>query len=132
MTFPSPNKLGLRFPFSERERDLSVFQQASNLIQLADIPLVSQSDHGSENYGIVKAQTALHHWHDPSLAGTIQHCWMQQKKNIKPEITWSQLCHRFKFTPGFEDLLEIGAFESHMDLQAPPRLKHLSWSIACV
>ena len=69
LTFPSLNKLGLRFPFCERERDLSVFQQAGNLIQLADIPLVSQSDHGSENYGIVKAQTALHHWHDPSLAG---------------------------------------------------------------
>jgi len=32
---------------------------------------------------------------------------MRAKKNVKPEITWSQL--RRHFTPGFEDILEIGA-----------------------
>ncbi|KAF9068615.1 hypothetical protein BDP27DRAFT_1223949, partial [Rhodocollybia butyracea] len=42
---------------------------------------------------------------DPSLAGTIQHCYMWDKKNIMPEIEWSQL--RRQWTPGFEDLLDI-------------------------
>ena len=77
------------------------------------MPCVSQSDPGSENYGIAKAHTALRHWHDLTLAGTIQHCWMWQKKNVKPEITWSQLHHRF--TPGFEDLLEIGVTNGWYD-----------------
>ena len=73
----------------------------------------------SENYGIAKAQTALRHWHDPSLAGTIQHRWMRQKKNVKPEITWSQ--PRRRFTPGFEDLLpvEIGVTNGWYDTSHP-------------
>ena len=44
---------------------------------------------------------------------------MRQKKNIKPEITWSQLCRRFKFTPGFEDLLEIGVTNGWYDTARP-------------
>ncbi|KDR70020.1 hypothetical protein GALMADRAFT_230371 [Galerina marginata CBS 339.88] len=70
------------------------------------MPMVTQSDPGSENYGIANAHTTLRHWHDPSLAGTIQHRWMRQKKNVMPEIAWSQL--RRRFTPGFEDILEYG------------------------
>ena len=96
---------------------VSYISLTSILIQLADIPLVSQSDPGSENYGIAKAQTALRHWHDPSLAGTIQHRWMRQKKNVKPEITWSQL--RRRFTAGFEDLLEIGVTNGWYDTARP-------------
>jgi len=67
---------------------------------------VSQSDPGSENFGIANAQTMLCQWHDPALAGTLQHRWMRSKKNIKPEIMWSQFQRRF--TPGFETLLEQG------------------------
>jgi len=67
---------------------------------------MSQSDPGTENFGIANAQTMLHQWHDPALAGTLQHRWMRSKKNIKPEIMWSQL--RQRFTPGFEALLEEG------------------------
>ncbi|KAJ7841523.1 hypothetical protein B0H14DRAFT_3140219 [Mycena olivaceomarginata] len=48
----------------------------------------------------------LRHLHDPSLEGTLQHRWMTRKKNVMPEIGWSQLRHRF--TPGFEDILDIG------------------------
>ncbi|KIO09183.1 hypothetical protein M404DRAFT_22370 [Pisolithus tinctorius Marx 270] len=70
------------------------------------IPLVTQSDPGSENFGIANAQTMLHQWHEPALAGTLQHQWMRSKKNIKPEIMWSQLHQHF--TPGFEALLEDG------------------------
>ncbi|KAJ7805822.1 hypothetical protein B0H14DRAFT_3770232 [Mycena olivaceomarginata] len=31
---------------------------------------------------------------------------MREKKNVMPEIGWSQLQHRF--TPGFEDILDVG------------------------
>ena len=73
----------------------------------------------SENYGIAKAQTALHHWQDPSLAGTIQHRWMRQKNNVKPEIIWSQLRRRFTPSPGFEDFLEIGVTNGWYDTARP-------------
>ena len=44
--------------------------------------------------------------YNPRLIGTLQHRWMHSKKNINPEITWSQL--RRRFTPGFEAKLEEG------------------------
>ncbi|KAF7288816.1 hypothetical protein HMN09_01363400 [Mycena chlorophos] len=44
--------------------------------------------------------------HDPSLADTLQHRWMNEKKNVMPEIAWSQL--RRRFAPGFEDVLDVG------------------------
>ena len=81
---------------------------------LVDIPLVTQSDLGSENYGIANAHTMLRHLHDPELVGTVQHRWMRSKKNVKPEITWSQL--RRRFSPGFEDLLEVGVNEGWYDM----------------
>jgi hypothetical protein len=68
--------------------------------------LVSQSDPGTENYGLANGHTLLRHLHDPSLEGTLQHRWMTRKKNVMPELGWSQLRHRF--TPGFEDILDIG------------------------
>jgi hypothetical protein len=68
--------------------------------------LVTQSDPGSENFGIANGHTMLRHYHDPSLVGTLQHRWMRHKSNVKPEIGWSQL--RRRFTPGFEDILDLG------------------------
>jgi len=77
------------------------------------IPLVTQSDPGTENFGIANAQTMLRQWHDEGLVGTLQHRWMRLKKNIMPEITWSQL--RRRFTPGFESILERGVEEGWYD-----------------
>ncbi|KAG1853232.1 hypothetical protein C8R48DRAFT_675899 [Suillus tomentosus] len=70
------------------------------------MPMVTQSDPGSENFGIANAHTMLRQWHDPTLQGTLQHRWMRTKKNVMPEITWSQL--RRRFTPGFETYLDRG------------------------
>jgi hypothetical protein len=64
--------------------------------------MVTQSNPGSEIFRIANAHTMLHQWHDPALKGTLQHCWMHSKKNVMPEIMWSQLQHHF--TPGFESL----------------------------
>ena len=55
------------------------------------MPLITQSDLGSENYGIANAQSVLCQWNDPLLKGTVQHQWMCHKKNVMPEIAWSQL-----------------------------------------
>ncbi|KAG1814046.1 uncharacterized protein BJ212DRAFT_1300900 [Suillus subaureus] len=73
---------------------------------MTDIPMVTQSNPGTENYRITHAHTMLRQMYDPALQGTLQHHWMQTKKNVKPEITWSQLwC---QFIPGFETLLDEG------------------------
>ncbi|KAJ7602178.1 hypothetical protein DFH06DRAFT_1348766 [Mycena polygramma] len=76
--------------------------------QVGGIPLITQSDPGSENYGIANCQTVTRQQLDPSLAGTLQHRWMNKNAmNIKPEAAWSLL--RRNFTPGFENVLEQGA-----------------------
>jgi hypothetical protein len=85
----------------------------TSLTQVLDMPLITQSDLGTKNYGIANAQTLLHQHYDPTLQGTLQNCWMCTKKNIMPEITWSQLQHRF--IPGFENLLDEGVIEGWYD-----------------
>ncbi|KAI5982643.1 hypothetical protein EDD15DRAFT_2202662 [Pisolithus albus] len=74
--------------------------------ELGFIPMVTQSDPGTENFGVANAQTMLRQMHDPTLGGFVQHRWMRTKKNIAPEIAWSQL--RRRFSPGFEAILEEG------------------------
>jgi len=81
------------------------------------MPLITQSDPGSENYGVANSQTLLRHRHDPRLEGTIQHRWMRSKKNVKPEVTWSQM--RRMFAPGFEDILDKGVNEGWYDMSRP-------------
>ncbi|KAJ7150864.1 hypothetical protein C8R43DRAFT_951294 [Mycena crocata] len=74
---------------------------------LGGIPLVTQSDPGSENYGIANCHTITRQRLDPSLEGTLQHRWMNKKAmNVKPEALWSLM--RRNFTPGFEDVLDYG------------------------
>ncbi|KAJ3774485.1 hypothetical protein FB446DRAFT_786925 [Lentinula raphanica] len=75
--------------------------------------LVTQSDLGTENVGVANCHTVLRHLIDPSLEGTIQHRYMADKKNIIPEIGWSQL--RRRWTPGFEDLLDYGVNQGWYD-----------------
>ena len=53
--------------------------------------MITQSDPGTENFGVANGQTLLRQIHDATLDGFVQHRWMRAKKNIKPEIAWSQL-----------------------------------------
>lgn len=71
--------------------------------------MVTQSDPGTENFGVANAQTMLRQMNDSSLSGFVQHRWMCSKKNIMPEIAWSQF--RRHFAPGFEALLDEGVVE---------------------
>ncbi|KAI6113609.1 hypothetical protein EDD16DRAFT_1693689 [Pisolithus croceorrhizus] len=93
--------------------------------ELGFIPLVTQSDPRSENFGIANAQTMLRQWHDPALEGTLQHRWMQSRKNIKPEIMWSQL--RRRFTPGFESLRDEGVNQGWYDVDNTLQLMIFQW-----
>ncbi|GJE88520.1 hypothetical protein PsYK624_046030 [Phanerochaete sordida] len=74
--------------------------------RLGGIPLITQSDLGSENFGIANAHTSIRQHLDPSLRGTLQHKWMNKHNNIKPEIAWKQF--RVRFAPGFELLFDEG------------------------
>jgi len=83
------------------------------LIFLSGIPLVTQSDPGTENNGIANCHTCGRQRLDPSLVDTLQHRWMHEKKNVKPEAVWSQM--RRQFTPGFENILDYGVFNGLYD-----------------
>jgi hypothetical protein len=86
------------------------------LIQLA-IPLTTQSDPGTENYGVANVQTLLRHQLDSTLVGTLQHRWMRNKANVKSEANWSVF--RRDFAPGFEDLFEQGVNQGWYDVNNP-------------
>jgi hypothetical protein len=94
-----------------------LWQGLTNHSLRLDMPLVTQSDPGTENFGIANGHTALRQWHDPDMAGTLCHRWMSLKKNIIPEITWRQ--YRRRFAPGFEDILEYGILEGIYDPRNP-------------
>ncbi|KAG1810317.1 uncharacterized protein HD556DRAFT_1428420 [Suillus plorans] len=64
---------------------------------LGAMPLVTQSDPGSENNSIANGHTLLCHMQDPTLAHTLQHKFKGQHRNIKPKIFWR-----------FEDILDYG------------------------
>ncbi|KAH9856695.1 hypothetical protein C2E23DRAFT_866064 [Lenzites betulinus] len=81
--------------------------------KLGAIPLVTQSDPGTENFGIANAHTYMRHSLDPSLADTLQHRWMRKHMNIKPEILWSILNRGWK--PGFEAILQYGVDQDWYD-----------------
>lgn len=49
------------------------------------IPIVTQSDPGSENYIVTNIQTLIQHELNPSLLGTPPHRWKHNKANIKSE-----------------------------------------------
>ncbi|KAI5991633.1 hypothetical protein EDD15DRAFT_2448524 [Pisolithus albus] len=106
--------LWIRIWHSNRNPQLILSYYLDVVEELGFIPLVTQSDPGSENFGIANAQTMLRQWHDSALEGTLQHRWMRTRKNIKPEIMWSQL--RRRFTPGFESLLDDGVHQGWYDV----------------
>ncbi|KAF9232881.1 hypothetical protein BU15DRAFT_67056 [Melanogaster broomeanus] len=106
---------------SNRNPQLILSYYFHTVEQFGFIPLITQSDPRTENFGIANAQTMLRQMHDPSLSGFVQHRWMRRKKNIMPEIAWSQL--RRRFTPGFESLLEQGVEEGWYDIDNTLQLK---------
>ncbi|KAI0741878.1 hypothetical protein C8Q80DRAFT_1109776 [Daedaleopsis nitida] len=81
------------------------------------VPLITQSDPGTENFGIANAHTFIRQQLDPALEGTLQHRWMRERMNIKPEMIWSQLARQWK--PGFEAKLQMGVDQGWYDPASP-------------
>ncbi len=82
------------------------------------ILLLTQSDLGSENFGIANAHTSIRQSMDTTgaLAGTLQHQWMHGHANIKPEIAWKQF--RIRFSRGFENLFETELYKAYNPVNA--------------
>ncbi|KZT10115.1 uncharacterized protein LAESUDRAFT_810391 [Laetiporus sulphureus 93-53] len=93
--------------------------------KLKAVPLVTQSDPGSENFGVANAHTTIRHRLDPSLADTLQHRWMRAHMNIKPEIMWSVLNSDFK--PGFEEILQYGVDQGWYDVNSTLEVLIFRW-----
>ncbi|KAF8274172.1 hypothetical protein EI94DRAFT_1696117 [Lactarius quietus] len=81
------------------------------------IPLITQSDPGTENVHVAYAQTALRHQMEPLLARSIQHRWFHKHGNIKPEIHWS--IFRRDWAVGFQALLDKGVDNRYYDIGDP-------------
>ncbi|KAJ6553413.1 hypothetical protein B0H19DRAFT_1211058 [Mycena capillaripes] len=116
---PYPGQLSwLKIWWSNRNPKLVTSYYLKACRHAGGIPLITQSDLGSENYGIANCHTTTRQHLDPSLANTLQHRWMSKKgHNIKPEATWSQM--RRQFTPGFEDILEDGVARGYYNVDNP-------------
>ena len=56
------------------------------------IPIITQSDPGTENYGVANAHTVVCHCLEPSLTGTLQHHFTLGHNNIFLERKWSVFC----------------------------------------
>ena len=78
------------------------------------IPVITQSDPSTENYGVANVHTVMRHRLDPSLKGTLQHRFAKEHNNILSEIKWSVF--RCDFSPGFEDMLELGVQNGWYDV----------------
>ncbi|KAI9437089.1 hypothetical protein BJY52DRAFT_1130177, partial [Lactarius psammicola] len=84
---------------------------------IGGIPLITQSDPGTENINVAYAHTALRHQMEPSLDGSIQHWWFRKHGNIKPEIHWS--IFRRDWAVGFQALLNKGVNSGYYDIGDP-------------
>ncbi|KAI5999092.1 hypothetical protein EDD15DRAFT_2386441 [Pisolithus albus] len=110
---------------SNRNPQLILSYYLDTIKEFGYIPMITQSDPGTENFGIANAQTLLRQMHDPTLEGYVQHRWMRTKKNIMPEIAWSQL--RRRFSPGFESLLDTGVDAGWYDPDNTLQLMVFRW-----
>ena len=82
-------------------------------VNIGYILLTTQSDPGSENFGVANMHTEIRQHYEPQLKGTLQHRFMREKKNIKSEINWS--IYTRDFSPGFHDLFEQGVLSGDYD-----------------
>lgn len=84
------------------------------IVFIVGIPIITQSDPGTENNAIANIQTLMRHRLDPTLADTLQHRFAKGHNNILSEIKWSVF--RRDFSPGFEDILQEGVHNGWYDV----------------
>ena len=98
-------------------RNSQTFYLYSVVFSIVDVPIITQSDPGTENNGVANAHTCICYFLDPSLANTLQHHFVKGHNNILSEIKWS-LFH-CDFFPGFEDILEVSVHNGWYDTNDP-------------
>ena len=76
----------------------------SNVVSGA--PMFTQSDPGTENYGVANVHTLIRHRLDPNLANSLQHHFAARPNNIHSEFRWTSFWR--DFSPGFGDELQKG------------------------
>ncbi|KAF9524133.1 hypothetical protein CPB83DRAFT_898178 [Crepidotus variabilis] len=81
------------------------------------VPMITQSDPGTENYGVANVQTIIRQTLDPTLVGTMQHRFMRKHNNVKSEGNWSIL--RRTWSEGFENLFDWGVNNGLYDPDNP-------------
>ncbi|KAF6745208.1 hypothetical protein DFP72DRAFT_824746, partial [Ephemerocybe angulata] len=81
------------------------------------VPLITQSDPGTENVRVANAHSFIRQYLDPALGEFIQHIYKRGHNNVKAEIEWSQL--RRRWSPGFENILEYGLENGWFDPANP-------------
>lgn len=91
------------------------------------VPIITQSDPGTENYGVANAHTQIRHRLDPNLTNTLQHRFARGHNNILSEIKWSVF--RRDFAPGFEDILQDGVSHGWYNINDPLEKYMLSTSL---
>ncbi|KAG6907734.1 hypothetical protein DXG01_007592 [Tephrocybe rancida] len=82
--------------------------------ELGAVPVLTQSDPGSENYGVANIHTRIRHEMDPLLQDTLQHVFKRKHNNVKSEANWSVFRH--DFAPGYEDLFQHGVDQGWYDV----------------
>lgn len=98
--------------------ELMIFLYVSSTAEChIDLPLLTQSDPGTENVRVANAQCLMRQTLDPQLEGHIQHNYKRNKSNIKAEIEWSGL--RRRWSPGFETILDRGSLDGIFDIGIP-------------
>lgn len=89
-------------------------QWIADLLNELGVPVITQNDPRTENYGVANTHTMIRHCLDPSLANTLQHRFMPGHNNILSEVKWS--IFRRDFVPGFEDILQQGVDNGWYDI----------------
>ncbi|KAI5988558.1 hypothetical protein EDD15DRAFT_2389274 [Pisolithus albus] len=96
---------------SNRNPQLILSYYLDTIKEFGYIPMITQSDPGTENFGIANAQTLLRQMHDPTLEGYVQHRWMHTKKNIMPEIAC--MVFRWVFIPWLQ--VELNNYQDRIN-----------------
>ncbi|KAG6913691.1 hypothetical protein DXG01_004882 [Tephrocybe rancida] len=58
---------------------------------MTTIPVITQSDPSTENFGVANMHTSIRHHMDPSLRDTLQHAFKQNHQNIKSKANWHKV-----------------------------------------
>ncbi|KAG6846651.1 hypothetical protein H0H93_012621, partial [Arthromyces matolae] len=90
---------------------------ARSIKGFSGVPVLTQSDPGTENFSVANVQTLIRQELDPNLTNTLRHVFKRKHHNVKSEANWSVF--RSDFAPGFEDHFQYGVDQGWYDVTDP-------------